>query len=156
MLFLGDRFIAEANASAPSLKHVRQLSKAFENTITSTLWRYVEQTHIETPLVALVSGHPHLTKRHNGFDPLKPCRYCVESVAFTQRFGILTEINLFDVIVGYCGAQRGGMLGEDDVILPGSDGNAHVFHFETFFNGHEALTLGVWLRRHATRIKVTS
>ncbi len=156
MLFLGDRFIAEANASTPSLKHVRQLSKAFGNTITSTLWRYVAQTHIATPLVAIVSGHPHLTKRHNGFDPLQPCRYCVESVAFKQGFGSLTEIDLFGVIVGYCGAQRGGMLGEDDVMLPGSDGNAHIFHFETFFNGHEALTLGVWLRRHATRLKVTS
>lgn len=156
ILFLADRFVAEANASPPRLEHVRQLSKTFGNTITSTLWRYVEQTHVTTPLLAIVSGHPHPTRRRDGFDPLKPCRYYVESAAFAHRFGSLTEIDLFDVIVRYCGAQRGGTLGEDEVMLPGNDGDSHVFHFETFFNGHEALTLGVWLRRYATRIKATS
>lgn len=45
LLFLGDRFRAEAEASAPSLDLIRELSKGFGNTITSTLWRFAEQGH---------------------------------------------------------------------------------------------------------------
>ena len=63
-----------------------------------------------------------------------------------MRFGHLTEIALFRCVTQYCGAQRGGMLGTDEVILQDTAGEAHLFHFETFFNSYEALTLGVWQR----------
>jgi hypothetical protein len=36
-------------------------------------------------------------------------------------------------------------LGEDDVVFIGRDGEQHRFHMETFFNRHEALTLGTHL-----------
>jgi Zn-dependent peptidase ImmA (M78 family) len=110
LLFLADRFVAEATASAPSLAFVKSLSSAFGNTMTSTLWRLVEQAHGGRPIVALVTGHPHPTRRKGDFDPANPCRYCVESPPFRQRFGILRETDLFAALVGYCGAQRGGSL----------------------------------------------
>jgi Zn-dependent peptidase ImmA (M78 family) len=146
ILFLGDRFRAEAEASTPSLELVRTLSKGFGNTMTSTLWRFAEQGHGGRPMVALVTGHPHPTKRNPDFDPARPCRYCVESRPFRERFGNLAEADLFAVIASYCGAQAGGSLGQAEVVLRDRNGDLHVFAFETFFNRYEALTLGYWVR----------
>jgi hypothetical protein len=38
--------------------------------------------------------------------------------------------------------------------LQDRDGELHLFEFETFFNRHEALTLGVWLRPYVNRIAI--
>jgi hypothetical protein len=146
LLFLAEKFRTDACDSQPSLQHVRQLSERFGNTMTSTLWRFIEQGHNGRPMVALVTGHPHPAKRKSDFDPLNPCRYCVQSPAFAQRFGGLGEVDLFRVVTGYAGAQRGGSLGAREVLLSDAASERHLFRFETFFNGHEALTLGHWLR----------
>lgn len=154
LLFLADRFAAEATASTPSLALVRSLSKGFGNTVTSTLWRLVEQGHGGRPIVGLVTGHPHPVRRKRDFDAANPCRYCVESPSFRERFGTLSETDLFAAIVGYCGPQSGGSLGQSEVILTDRNGDRHVFGFETFFNSYEALTLGLWVRPHMRRVTV--
>lgn len=146
MLFLADRFLEEARAIDGSLDSVMKLAVSFGNTKTSTLWRYVEQADPDRPMVALVSGHPHRYKRKPGFDATQPCRHCIQSPAFAHRFGALSEVELFAHAVSYCGAQRGGLLGEAEIELRDADGAGHIFLFETFFNGHEALTLGRWVR----------
>jgi Zn-dependent peptidase ImmA (M78 family) len=145
LLFLGGRFIEEARSIEASLSEVLAMAKRFGNTMTSTLWRFTEQVHHDRPMVALVTGHPHPAKRKANFDPSDPCRYCVQSPAFLQRFGTISEVELFNVIARYSGAQRGGSLGEGEVALTDMNGERHLFRFETFFNGHEALSLGVWL-----------
>jgi IrrE N-terminal-like domain len=155
LLFLADRFRDEAIAAPPSLELVRALSKRFGNTVTSTLWRFVEQAHRDRPMVALVTGHPHPAKRKPDFDAANPCRYCIESPPFHERFGQVTEAELFQVVVGYSGAQQGGRLGQSEVILCDRNGEEHVFAFETFFNSHEALTLGYWLRPHHAPVIIT-
>jgi hypothetical protein len=146
LLFLASRFVAEAGGSSPSLEIVRQLKDRFGNTITSTLWHYVEQVRPDLPMVGLVKGHPHRSRRKADFDPTDPCRYCVQSPSFALRFGHITEVQLFQCIARYCGAQRGGSLGNEEIVLHDASGEAHVFYFETFFNKYEALTLGVWQR----------
>jgi len=156
ILFLAGRFPDEANSSQPSLDVIRRLSKDFGNTLTSTLWRFVEQSHVDTPMVAIVSGHPHPAKRKLDFNPADPCRYCVQSPAFALRFGVATEIALFQAIASYSGPQRGGSLGQRDVTLTDVNGDPHVFRFETFFNGHEALTLAVWVRRIAPMVAIVN
>lgn len=151
LLFLGERFASEAIDSPPSINLIRQLSSGFGNTITSTLWRFVEQAHGGRPMVAAVTGHPHPSRRKPDFDFTSPCKYCVESPSFRERFGQFSEIDLFGLTVGYCGPQRGGLLGNSEVSLADRNGDLHIFEFETFFNGHEALTLGLWLRPNVTR-----
>ncbi len=146
LLFLADRFPAEAQSSKPTIENVRNLSKRYGNTMTSTLWRLVEQGHAGRPMVGLVTGHPHPARRKADFNPDDPCRYCIESPPFRERFGVVPEAQLFAAIVSYCGAQGGGSLGEGEVVLRDRNGEAHVFAFETFFNRHQALTLGSWLR----------
>lgn len=149
LLFLAGRFPAEARASAPTINNVRALSRAYGNTLTSTLWRFTEQGHGGRPMVALVTGHPHPARRKPDFDPANPCRYCVESPPFRERFAEVSEVGLFGLVCSYAGAQSGGPLGECEVFVADRNGDDHIFHFETFFNRHEALTLGVWLRPRA-------
>ena len=156
LLFLGERFRAEVHAALPSIERVRTLSTAFGNTLTSTLWRFTEAAHIDRPTVALVSGHPHSAKRKPDFDPANPFRYFVASQSFKTRFATTTGLHVFNAVARYCGRQRGGMLGGRDVVLQDCDGQLHVFVFETFFNGHEALTLGHWLREHIRTISVAT
>lgn len=141
LLFMSERFREEAAASHPSIDFVRELSKRFGNTLTSTLWRFVEHGHPDRPMVALVTGHPHPYRRKPEFDPHKPCRYCVESPSFRTFFGHHTEVQLFERVVSYAGAQGGGSLGTAEIELPDRNGTGHVFSFQTFFNRHEALTL---------------
>lgn len=150
LLFLGRRFVEEAADLTPSLSEVLALGKRFGNTMTSTLWRFAEQAHQDRPMVALVTGHPHPAKRKADFNPAEPCRYCVQSPTFMERFSGTSEITLFGAVAGYCGAQRGGALGAAEVVLTDANGNGHVFKFETFFNGHEALSLGIWLHPEKT------
>ncbi|MGE5562441.1 MAG: ImmA/IrrE family metallo-endopeptidase [Bacillota bacterium] len=156
LLFLASRFEAEATSEAPSLDLVRRLSGTYGNTMTSTLWRLAEQAHGDRPIVALVTGHPHPAKRKSDFDAANPCRYCIHSPQFRERFGHLTEPQLFEVVAAYVGRQGGGMLGHDEVELADRAGERHVFWFETFFNRYEALTLGIWLRKKAMIVSRTS
>jgi hypothetical protein len=145
LLFMSDRFRDEAAATQPSIENVRMLSTRFGNTHTSTLWRFVEHGHPDRPMVAMVTGHPHRSRRKPDFDRANPCRYCVESPSFRDHFGHLTEVQLFANVAGYCGAQSGGMLGASEIELADRNGVIHRFFFETFFNRHEALTLGCCL-----------
>ena len=143
LLFLQDRFVEEARSTAPSLSVVRDLGKAFGNTAATTLYRYVESCGDDAVMLAMITCHPHASMRPDGFDPLDPCKYVIQSRAFDARFGNVSEIELFACIEGYCAPRRGGPLGSDDVVLRDRNGAPHVFSFETFFNRYEAHTLAV-------------
>jgi hypothetical protein len=43
-------------------------------------------------------------------------------------------------------------LGEAEIPIVDDADDAHIFSFETFFNTHDALTLGVYLRPRPTII----
>ncbi len=70
----------------------------------------------------------------------------MQSSAFAEKFSRLSEVELFTRVVQYAGPQRGGMLGAEEVVLADDAGNEHLFRFETFYNGYDALTLGWYLR----------
>jgi len=146
LLFFGARFLEEAKSLQPGFQAVTSLTKIFGNTKTSTLWRYVEQVGAELPLFGMISCHPHVLRRDDSFDPENPCRHLVQSNAFVARFGSPSEKTLFAKVATHCGAQQGGFIGEDDIVLQDLNGVDHLFHFETFFNRYDALTLGVYLR----------
>lgn len=146
LLFLQQKFAAEANDTLVSIAEIRKLSKRYKNTMTSTMWRFIEQSHQDLPMVGLVTVHPHASRRPSDFDPMDPCRYCIQSALFAARFGSVSERTLFSEVVSYCGAQRGGSLGQGEVMLRDDRGDPHLFRFETFFNSYQALTLGVWQR----------
>ena len=154
LLFLRDRFDKQALDLPISLNSVKSLKRDFGNTLSSTLWRFVETVGASRPMVGMISCHPHRSRRAADFNPLSPSRHCIQSPAFATKFSKLTECELFTAIASYCSAQRGGPIGDATLVLTDDNGDEHDFHFETFFiryqgTAGEALTLGVYQRPHA-------
>ena len=150
LLFLRDRFAAEALDLPKKLASIQSLKQTFGNTISSTLWRFVETIGTGHPVLGLITCHPHASRRQSGFTVATACRHCIQSHAFAEQFSLTTEPMLFSRIASYCGAQTGGPLGAAEVILADDNGGRHVFSFETFFIRYkppalgEALTLGIY------------
>ncbi len=142
LLFLGNHFETQAADSLANLASIRNLAQTYGNTITSTLWRYVEQLGHGKPLVALVSRHPKRPSRHGE----RPCRYFIRSSMFAKHYPAITEQALLEAVEGYCVDRRHGDLGASELLLTDARGEQQIFAFETFYNGYDALTLGVYLR----------
>ena len=147
LLFLQGRFSEQAKDMPMCLATIKSIAKQFGNTITSTLWRYVEEVCDESPVVALVSAHPHYV--HDSKDSSEPCRRCIESPKFKEQFGHLGELELFGKLFGYCAYTKKGKLGQAQVVLTDRNGDNHFFHFESFSNGYDVLTLAVYQRKVA-------
>jgi Zn-dependent peptidase ImmA (M78 family) len=152
MLFFQQAFVQNARDLTVGINAVTTLKKRYGNTITTTLWRYVEQS--EQPMIGAISCHPH--RLPAGFDWGNPFRYFVGSRSFQQRFSNTREVDLFRQVQTYCANRRGGPLGATDLLLQDDSGLRHLFHFETFFNQYEALTLGVYKSAHPVVVAVSS
>lgn len=139
LLFLGDLFSEHAKDMDPTLKNIMHLHDHFGNTITTTLWRYVERS--DQILFGAVSAHPHHLP--DTFDPNNPCRYFVRSENFAVQFPVDLEIDTFRQLGAYCSHKKGGPLGSGEIILMDVNGDSRRFSCETFSNRYEALTLGV-------------
>ena len=155
LLFLRDRFTSEALDLPISLASVQSLKKGFGNTLSSTLWRFVETIGVTRPVIGMITCHPHASRRPVDFNPASPARHCIQSQAFAARFSRLSEQELFSAVASYCVPKMGGPLGTSALILTDDNGDEHEFIFETFFIRYkgtipgEALTLGVYSRPHA-------
>jgi len=154
LLFLGERFITEAKSYPIAFDALKKLKGVYDNTMTTTMWRFVELAWPELPMVGIVSCHPHRARRPADFNPEDPCRHFIQSPAFAQRFSQLSEKEVFEKVAEYCGGQRGGPLGECELILQDDNEEAHYFFFESFYNQHDALTLGRWLKKVPVAIAV--
>jgi hypothetical protein len=145
LLFIQQAFVKDARDLVVGIHAVTTLKKRYGNTITTTLWRYVEQSQM--PLVACISHHPH--RLPEDFKLSEPFRYFVGSPKFLAQFSNVRELDVFRTIRSYCLNRRGGPLGAADVVLTDDNGKKHIFHFETFFNHYDALTLGVYKQQHS-------
>lgn len=103
----------------------------------------------------ITTGHPHISRRGIDFDPAKPCRHFMRSPAFAARFNKIPETEIFEAVVEYCGSQRGGPLGSEELILQDDNGDNHRFIFETFYNRYDGLTLGVYMGPEYAKIILT-
>lgn len=156
LLFLRDKFVEEARSLSSSIETVKRLKERYGNTMASTLWRVVESADESCPMVGVMTCHPHPSKQPSDHDPAKPCKHFILSTSFRERFSKLTEVEMFSSIRGYCGRQRGGILGQAELVLTDDNGVDHRFAFETFYNGHDALTLGTYLRKEPRLFAVGS
>jgi hypothetical protein len=156
LLFLRRKFNLQAMGSQPSIKLIRELAKAFNNTHASTMWRLVETEHGERPIVGVMHYHPHPRFKPEKFDPANPCRHFIQSDAFARQFSNVSEIAIYNLLALYCGPQKGGPLGEAVAVLQDDNGEEHEFAFETFSFIHECLTLGIHRRKRALVVSVPS
>lgn len=155
LIFLRDRFVEEARSRDTCFNTVKQLRELFGNTMSTTLYRFVECFGEDTPVVGMITCHPHPDRRPLNHDPAKPCKHVIQSASFHTRFGKISEIELFEALTRYCGSQRGGMLGQCDLILDDNNGDPHRFYFETFYNSYDALTLGVYQQPSTVLVPVS-
>ncbi|MBL9080882.1 MAG: ImmA/IrrE family metallo-endopeptidase [Planctomycetales bacterium] len=145
LLFMQELFAEQLRGSPLDFGHVKKLSGTFGNTMTSTLWRAVES--VVEPVFGLVSQHP----RHAlGEEPL---RYFIRSRSFETQFSTVTAQDIFTRLKTICRGGR-GPIGQDEVVFADAVGGNHVFYLETFFNTHDALTLGVYNRVRAVSVSV--
>ncbi len=149
LLFLGQRFRDElAEAGSVDFDTVKQLKKTFGNSLTTTLWRIVENS--DGPALGLVSIHPHTSPAPGE----SPVRYFIRSPQFATRFPAVNELALFARIRTFCYGNR-GPIGSSEIILTDGRGEAHEFLLECFHNHHDTLTLGSYQRAHATVVSLT-
>ena len=154
LLFLRDRFTAEAMSSVPTVELVKSLAKSFNNTKASTLWRLVETVGRECPILGVMHYHPAPRFASDKNDPANPCRHFIRSDAFASMFSATTELAVFESIKSYIEPKQGGPVGTDIVILTDDNGDDHDFSFETFNFRHECLTLAVHLRKRPAIVTV--
>jgi IrrE N-terminal-like domain len=152
LLFMGARFAEEASASRATMEVVKKLAKRYGNTITSTLWRFVEENRSGVPMVGIVSLHAIMARQAGEEGP--SIKYCVESQVYKERFGEVHEGHLLDLVESYCNGKRGGPLGASEVILRDRNGAKHAFMFESFNNRYNVLTLGIYLAPRGTLVAI--
>jgi len=149
LLFLGQRFRDElADAGAVDFDTVKQLKKAFGNSLTTTLWRIVENS--DAPALGLVTIHPHSSPAPGE----SPVRYFIRSAQFATRFPAVNELSLFAKMRTFCWGTR-GPIGSGDIILTDGRGQQHVFRLECFHNHHDTLTLGSYQGVHTTVVSLS-
>ncbi|MDI1227627.1 MAG: ImmA/IrrE family metallo-endopeptidase [bacterium] len=141
LLFLRERFMQEAKDMPPSMDSVRNLHKRFGNTISTTLYRFVESRGARLPMLGLISRHPHRVS--NSTETIK---HFIRSPIFAENFSHIDELEIYRGVASYCGSQSGGLLGSDELTLKDDNGDEHIFYFETFYNRYDALTIGIYIK----------
>lgn len=143
LLFLGSVFDQEIRDCAPSMAAVRSLATRYGNTITSTLWRFVEHSPPNARLVGLVSRLPRDGRAPGSVNPAEAVRHVIHSTGFVTQFGLLDGAVFWPILQGYCADRRGGHLGVGSATLIDLAGRSQTVVFETFSNNYDALTIGV-------------
>jgi hypothetical protein len=137
LLFLGDKFREECRQCRPCMASAQQLQKRYGNTITTTLWRLIEYAGEDRPIIGAIGQHPGQPLAGPGF------RHLIPSSAFDQRFNLPNPDELIASLRGYCRQNGRGPLGQGEILIKDRSACCHAFDFETFFNGYDALTIGV-------------
>lgn len=141
LLFLGDFFRREIADHRPSFATIRYLADRYQNSITSTLYRFIEQANTHPPMFGAVCGHWY--DDPDSFDLEAPCDHLIFSDSFRSQFSNFDQFKAFELIRSCCAERRGGPLGEGIVTVLDDNDEAHYFHMECFSNTHQILVLAV-------------
>jgi Zn-dependent peptidase ImmA (M78 family) len=143
LLFLQERFAADARDVEPIFKNIQALSKRYGNTLTSTLWRMVEEREPDRPVFGMVSAHP----RHPTIGAQKggrPVRHFVRSRAFRKRFPHMSAEDGFAILQVHAGwTKRGTIVSVDHPIID-VHGELCEFHVESLSTPYYVLTYGAF------------
>lgn len=149
LLFPQKPFLALAKSSPSTMAHIRSIAEHFGNTITSSLWRYIENS--EGAVFGAIGQHPHHPR-----DDEPNIAYFIRSPAFATQFASVTEDDVFAAMKSFCGFRKSGPLGETEVILQDINGVRHIFQVESFSNSYHVLTLGSYIRQKHIQVGVAT
>lgn len=154
LLFLQDRFANEARELELNFENIRKLAKNYGNTITSTLWRIVEDREPEKPVFGMIGAHPHFPDDVKPSDSDALWKHFIRSNAFRDQFSNVTPEDVFGLIARHAMRRRNGPIVDAEDILPDVDGELYDFRIESFSNSHALLTFGAALRKCPTTVSV--
>ncbi|MGZ3720717.1 MAG: hypothetical protein ACXVB8_20565 [Bdellovibrionota bacterium] len=137
LIFMGQRFTTEAVDVAPCFKTIELLSKRYQNTLATTLRRFVLLSH-NLPMLGMIST-PYWKELPEG-QPSR-CRYFIPSPLFADQFSAVEPLAALKLVDGYTVPKRGGMVGTDTLELVDDNGLRHEFLAESFFTSYDLLTL---------------
>jgi hypothetical protein len=152
LLFFQDEFREFVSATEPTFEMIKAATKRYGNTMTSTLWRLVEA--LDIPALGLVGPHPKGSAKRPG--ETQECRYFIRSRRFIEQFANVTEQGAYDLLRANSLFRRGGPIANIEVVLIDDRGDKHLFQLESFYNGHEALTIFVHKGRMAVKMPVSA
>ncbi len=151
MLFLQQRFSNEARDSNLDFKAIKAIAERFGNTLTTTLWRMVEDRDPAAPVFGMVTAHPHFPEIGTG-DGGEAIRYFIRSQAFREQFGGVTPEAAFVLIERNATRRKRGPVFEASDVLHNANGQQCEFRMESFCNSHALLTYGVFVRVKPTLV----
>jgi len=149
LLFPIAAFSEARRGSVLSLAAVREMAKTFGNTITSTLWRCVEQS--EEVVFSAIGEHPHRPREGRS-----NIEYFVRSRLFETRFPSIAEKDIWGWLKANCRHGKTGPLGSWEVSINDVNGTPHVFSMESFSNGYDVLSLARLVRTSNLQVAVAS
>ena len=140
LLFLQERFGAEARELKVEFPSVQTMADRYASSITSTLWRFVEERDPSQPVFGMISIHPNYPTigRHDGPDPW---RYFIRSAGFKTQFSNITPETAYELIARHATYRKGGPVVDADDSLEDVRGDPWVFKIDSFSNTHALLTL---------------
>ena len=123
----------------PSFSTIEQLAKSYGNTLTTTLWRMVEDRAPDQPAFGMVSIHPKHPEI-GATDSGRRVRYFIRSEAFRRDFPKVTPEDAFAVLTEHSSWKRGGPVVDCEHQFEDSLGAPTTFRVESFSNTHALLT----------------
>lgn len=152
LLFLEDRFAHEARDVELNFSNIRSLAKRYGNTITSTLWRIVEDREPNLPVFGMITVHP----RHptiGATESGKPVQHFIRSSGFSRQFPNVSPRDAYRVLSRNASFNKAGPIVDMEHTFVDSNGNRFDFRIESFSNSHALLTYGVMLRQHKSIVQ---
>lgn len=147
LLFIGRAFDDIVRSSACNFETVKSLHKSYGNTMTTTLWRVVELSVGAS--FGLVTKHPKSLTGSVDED----IRYFIRAPRFAAECSGVSAENLFGEVRRRCYGHR-GPIGSGEFSVMDDRGDAHQYQFETFYNGHDALTIAQRMSSRRSQIVV--
>ena len=144
LLFLQQRFVREARDVTLDFKAIQTISKRFGNTLTTTLWRMVEDRDPNAPVFGMVTTHPHYPEI-GAADDGKPVRYFIRSTAFRKFFAGVTPEIAYSLVERNATRRKRGPVFDASEILMNANGERCEFRLESFCNSHALLTCGSFI-----------
>lgn len=142
LLFLADMFDTEAKEFRPIFESIKALSKKYQNSLVSTMWRLIEAQDLSRDVFGMISAHPHFPEvgAHDGPDAW---RYFVPSPGFRIRYANIRAETIYRMIQEHCSYRKRGPLFSVAHPLSDANGQTREFEVECFSTTYAVLTLGI-------------
>jgi hypothetical protein len=141
LLFFGQQFASDARDLELRFKSVQALKGRYGNTLTSTLWRFVEERDPAHSAFGLISSHPH----HTDIGPTPDgsgVHHFVRSAGFIRQFPHVTAAEIYAAVRRHATRRRAGPILDSNDMLTDGNGQSRTIRLDGFCNTHQVLTLG--------------